>query len=68
MFKLIGYIDGGSASYLLAAVASGAAGLWFFVRTKVGALGRKGRKANAASADAQPSTDASGSTGATPEQ
>jgi hypothetical protein len=28
------YIDAGTGSLLLAAIASGAAGLWFFIRTK----------------------------------
>lgn len=38
----VGYIDAGSGSYLLAAIASGAAGLWFFVRSKYASL--RGRK------------------------
>ena len=38
MLNLVGYIDAGSGSYLLAAIASGAAGLWFFVRTKFSSL------------------------------
>lgn len=65
MFRFIGYIDGGSASYLLAAVASGAAGLWFFVRTKVGSLGKRGRKAESTTPEG---TESSGSTGASPEK
>jgi len=64
MFKLIGYIDGGSASYLLAAVASGAAGLWFFVRTKVGSITRRGRAADQESKAGQQS----GAMGASPER
>lgn len=43
MLNLVGYIDAGSGSYLLAAVASGAAGTWFFVRSKFASL--RGRKA-----------------------
>ena len=65
MFRLIGYIDGGSASYLLAAVASGAAGLWFFVRTKVGSIGKRGRKAESGTPEVP---EQSGSSGASPEQ
>lgn len=38
---LIGYIDAGSGSYLLAAIASGAAGTWFFIRSKVSRLTRR---------------------------
>ncbi len=33
MLHLVGYIDAGSGSYLLAAIASGAAGSWFFIRS-----------------------------------
>ena len=43
MLDLVGYIDAGTGSYLLAAVASGAAGVWFFVRANIAKLrGRKG--------------------------
>lgn len=42
MLNLVGYIDAGSGSYLLAAVASGAAGTWFFIRSKFASL--RGRK------------------------
>ncbi len=42
MLNLVGYIDAGSGSYLLAAVASGAAGTWFFIRSKFANL--RGRK------------------------
>lgn len=38
---LLGYIDAGSGSYLLAAIASGAAGTWFFIRSKMSRLGRR---------------------------
>ena len=34
MLKTVGYIDAGTGSYLLAAIASGAAGIWFFIRSK----------------------------------
>ena len=33
MLDLVGYIDAGTGSYLLAAIASGAAGTWFFIRS-----------------------------------
>jgi len=46
---LIGYIDAGSGSYLLAAIASGAAGTWFFIRSKMSRLTR--RKPQAPEAD-----------------
>ena len=42
MLNLVGYIDAGTGSYLLAAVASGAAGTWFFIRSKFANL--RGRK------------------------
>mgnify|MGYP006291414313 CR=1 FL=1 len=42
MLNEVGYIDAGTGSYLLAAIASGAAGAWFFVRAKFAAL--RGRK------------------------
>lgn len=43
MLRLVGYIDAGSGSYLLAAIASGAAGTWFYVRSKFAKL--RGREA-----------------------
>lgn len=46
---LIGYIDAGSGSYLLAAIASGAAGTWFFIRSKMSRLTR--RKSDAPEVD-----------------
>ena len=42
MLELVGYIDAGTGSYLLAAIASGAAGVWFFIRSNVAKL--RGRK------------------------
>jgi hypothetical protein len=39
--SLLGYIDAGSGSYLLAAIASGAAGTWFFIRSKMSRLSRR---------------------------
>ena len=42
MLDLVGYIDAGSGSYLLAAIASGAAGTWFFVRSKFARLRGRG--------------------------
>ena len=41
MVQLLAYIDAGTGSYLLAAIASGAAGTWFFIRSKVGSFGRR---------------------------
>lgn len=41
MVQLLAYIDAGTGSYLLAAIASGAAGTWFFIRSKIGSLGRR---------------------------
>lgn len=49
---VLGYIDAGSGSYLLAAIASGAAGMWFFVRSKMSRLTR--RKGDAPEADSTP--------------
>lgn len=42
MLDLVGYIDAGTGSYLLAAIASGAAGTWFFIRSNFAKL--RGRK------------------------
>jgi len=50
--NIVGYIDAGSGSYLLAAIASGAAGLWFFVRSKFASL--RGRKLEDAPSDQTP--------------
>ena len=52
---LVGYIDAGSGSYLLAAIASGAAGTWFFLRSKFAAL--RGRKADSSAEPETPGTD-----------
>jgi hypothetical protein len=42
MLKSVGYIDAGTGSYLLAAIASGAAGIWFFIRSKWAQLRGRG--------------------------
>ncbi len=42
MLNSVGYIDAGSGSYLLAAIASGAAGSWFFLRSKFAQLRGRG--------------------------
>jgi hypothetical protein len=42
MLKTVGYIDAGTGSYLLAAIASGAAGIWFFIRSKWAAIRGRG--------------------------
>ena len=42
MLELAGYIDAGTGSYLLAAVASGAAGTWFFIRSQYAKLRGRG--------------------------
>jgi hypothetical protein len=57
MLDVVGYIDAGTGSYLLAAIASGAAGSWFFIRSKIAKLrGRGGEdtivEAESASTDA----------------
>jgi hypothetical protein len=38
---LVAYIDAGTGSYILAAIASGVAGLWFFLRSWASKLKRK---------------------------
>lgn len=38
MLDLVGYIDAGTGSYLFAAIASGAAGVWFFIRSNIAKL------------------------------
>jgi hypothetical protein len=42
MTHLVAYIDAGSGSYLLAAIASGAAGTWFFIRSQYAKLRGRG--------------------------
>jgi hypothetical protein len=42
MLKTVAYIDAGTGSYLLAAIASGAAGIWFFVRSKWASIRGRG--------------------------
>jgi hypothetical protein len=55
MWQVVAYIDAGTGSYLLAAIASGAAGTWFFIRSKMGSLGRrKGSSTPANETDATP--------------
>lgn len=41
---LVGYIDAGTGSYLLAAVASGAAGIWFYIRSKASKITGRSKK------------------------
>lgn len=48
MLNSVGYIDAGSGSYLLAAIASGAAGSWFFVRSKVARFRGRGNEVTSA--------------------
>ena len=38
---LLAYIDAGTGSYILAAIASGVAGFWFFLRSGMAKLKRK---------------------------
>ena len=57
MLKTVGYIDAGTGSYLLAAIASGAAGIWFFIRSKWAQIrGRGPAKAAPVTAEATEST------------
>lgn len=55
MLKTVGYIDAGTGSYLLAAIASGAAGIWFFIRSKWAAI--RGRGPGKGSTSATDSTE-----------
>ena len=43
---LVAYIDAGTGSYLLAAIAGGTAGVWFWIRGKIARL-RKPRNVSA---------------------
>ena len=54
MIRFVSYIDAGSGSYLLAAIASGAAGTWFFIRSKYADLRGRGSKAKDPSAETLP--------------
>jgi hypothetical protein len=51
MLRLVGYIDAGTGSYLLAAIASGAAGTWFFIRSKYAKLRGRGTPADEVETD-----------------
>jgi hypothetical protein len=42
MLNTVGYIDAGTGSYLLAAMAGGAAGIWFFIRSKWASIRGRG--------------------------
>lgn len=42
MSNISAYIDAGTGSYLLAAIASGAAGTWFFIRSQFAKLRGRG--------------------------
>lgn len=57
MKELVAYIDAGSGSYLLAAIASGAAGTWFFIRSQFAKLRGRGIEEPAVETDS-PSSDA----------
>jgi hypothetical protein len=57
MLKTVGYIDAGTGSYLLAAIASGAAGIWFFIRSKWAAI--RGRGPGKSGSTTAESTEAS---------
>lgn len=39
--EVVAYIDAGTGSYILAAIASGIAGLWFFLRSGMAQIKRK---------------------------
>lgn len=47
----VAYIDAGSGSYLLAAIAGGATTAWFFIRSKFPSLGRRGKSDAQGAAD-----------------
>lgn len=47
----LAYIDAGSGSYLLAAIAAGASGVWFFVRSKWASVTNRGKKSSMETAE-----------------
>lgn len=55
--NLVAYIDAGTGSYLLAAIAGGTAGAWFLIRAKVSAVRRKLSRSSAKSLPEEPSSD-----------
>lgn len=65
MLDLVGYIDAGTGSYLLAAIASGAAGTWFFIRSNFAKL--RGRKLEDVAEPSESATDAPAAAPAEPE-
>lgn len=44
MFQTVAYIDAGTGSYLLAALAGGAATFWFFLKTSFARLLRRNKE------------------------
>ena len=42
MLDVVAYIDAGTGSYLLAAIASGTAGAWFYIRSKFAKMRGRG--------------------------
>lgn len=55
----LAYLDAGSTSLLLAAIASGAAGLRFFIKSKLSKFRRSGEGSGAAPV-ADPTSDGAG--------
>jgi hypothetical protein len=41
---MLGYLDGGTGSYLLTLIAGGTAGIWYAIRTFGSRLYRRGKK------------------------
>ena len=57
---LVGYIDAGTGSYLLTAIAGGFAALWFFLRTKIDSIVGRFRRKDAQSQAAPSGAETAG--------
>lgn len=49
MLETVAYIDAGTGSYLLAALAGGAATFWFFLKSSIARLSRRGKQSSVVS-------------------
>jgi hypothetical protein len=57
MLSEIGYIDAGTGSYLLTAIAGGLATMWFFLRSKIDRLLGRTSKTPEADVDDPPAAE-----------
>lgn len=49
--QLVSYIDAGSGSYVLAALAGGLASIWFYIRARVSRITGRGKSSQSTDAE-----------------